>query len=433
MMRRQVCALCVAVLVTCASWSAIAGDKEEAKQLFDAGLKLTHLDDFAGASANFERSVALYPTQNSIFNLANCYKALQRYGDALAVIERLKRDFAGKLKPEIKEAVERQQQDIQSLVARLTLRTVPVDATIKIDGKDFGQGPTLGPLLLGPGEHEIEATRPGHRSERRSVKLVSGVERTEKFVLKVDAQPEPAQPACPYGQEITADTKGHCCFAGQVWNGKCVGVPTSCPDGHIAVPDQQRCELAACKEGMVRADDQLHCCWPGQGWSASRKQCVGVPTSCPEEYRPDSASQACVFDSFHVSADGLISADGLTVTDKKTGLVWQHDGSGTRTGCSGEDKLTCTWNEAMAYCAALTLGSLSDWRLPTKAELGSIVDRARKNPSINPIAFSTTPAEWFWTSSPHDGSSGFVWVVDFYDGDSNVNAVGNHDRVRCVR
>ncbi len=185
-MKRQLCALCVAVLVACASWSALAGGKEEAKQLFDAGLKLMHLDDFSGASANFERSVALYPTQNSLFNLANCYKALQRYGDALAVIERLKRDFSGKLKPEIKEAVEREQQDIQSLVARLTLRTAPADATIKIDGKDVGQGPTLGPLLLGPGEHEIEAARPGRRSERRTVKLVSGLDRTEKFDLEVE-------------------------------------------------------------------------------------------------------------------------------------------------------------------------------------------------------------------------------------------------------
>jgi hypothetical protein len=172
--------------MACASWTAVAGDREEAKQLFDAGLKLMHLDDFAGASANFERSVALYPTQNSLFNLANCYKAMQRYGDALAMIERLKRDFAGKLKPEIKEAVERQQQDIQSLVARLTLRTVPADATIKIDSKDVGQGPTLGPLLLGPGEHEIEAARPGHRSERRTVKLVSGKDRSEEFVLEVE-------------------------------------------------------------------------------------------------------------------------------------------------------------------------------------------------------------------------------------------------------
>ena len=186
-MRRQVCALCVAVLVTCAAWSAAAGDKEEAKQLFDAGLKLMHLDDFAGASADFERSVALYPTQNSLFNLANCYKALQRYGEAIAAIERLRREFSGKLKPEIKDAVERQQQEINSLVARLTLQTVPADATIRIDGKDMGTGPTLGPLLLGPGEHEIEAVRSGHRSQRRSVKLVSGAGRTEKFVLEAAA------------------------------------------------------------------------------------------------------------------------------------------------------------------------------------------------------------------------------------------------------
>jgi tetratricopeptide (TPR) repeat protein len=183
-MRRQACAFCVAVLVVCASLSAVAGDKEEAKQLFDAGLKLMHLDDFAGASANFERSVALYPTQNSLFNLANCYKALQRYGEAIAAIERLRREFSGKLKPEIKDAVERQQQEINSLVARLTLQTVPADATIRIDGKDMGTGPTLGLLLLGPGEHEIEAARSGYRSQRRSVKLVSGAGRTEKFVLE---------------------------------------------------------------------------------------------------------------------------------------------------------------------------------------------------------------------------------------------------------
>ena len=185
-MKRQVCALCVAVLLIGVSWPAVAGDKEEAKQLFDAGLKLMRLDDFAGASANFERSVALYPTQNSLFNLANCYKALQRYGDAIATVERLKRDFADKLKPEIKEAVERQRQEIESLVARLTLQTVPADATIRIDGKDVGAGPTLGPLLLGPGDHEIEAARPGHRSQRRTVKLVSGAGRIEKFALEVE-------------------------------------------------------------------------------------------------------------------------------------------------------------------------------------------------------------------------------------------------------
>ena len=70
--------LCVAIMVTCVSCLAAAGEKEQAKQLFDAGLKLMRMDDFVGATADFERSVALFPTQNSLFNLANCYKAVQR-------------------------------------------------------------------------------------------------------------------------------------------------------------------------------------------------------------------------------------------------------------------------------------------------------------------------------------------------------------------
>jgi hypothetical protein len=75
------------------------------------------MDDFGGATADFERSVGLYPTQNSLFNLANCYKAVRRYTDALDVLARLRRQFGDRLKPEVKEAADRQEQEIQSLVA----------------------------------------------------------------------------------------------------------------------------------------------------------------------------------------------------------------------------------------------------------------------------------------------------------------------------
>jgi hypothetical protein len=95
----------------------------------------------------------------------------------------LRRQFADKLKPEIKEAADRQEQEIQSLVARLTIRTAPADAKVKVDGRELGTGPTLGPLMLGPGDHEIEASRPGYHEVRRSVQLVSGAEVTEAFNL----------------------------------------------------------------------------------------------------------------------------------------------------------------------------------------------------------------------------------------------------------
>jgi len=113
-------------------------------------------------------------------------------------------------------------------------------------------------------------------------------------------------------------------------------------------------------------------------------------------------------------------------------LEWQRDGSGIRPECSGAGNLTCTWSEAQSYCAGLTLDGLG-WRLPTLAELQSIVDLAMPvpGPRINKTAFPNTPPTWFWTSSP--AADGATWYVFFYDGSSNNHFAGNSGRVRCVR
>jgi hypothetical protein len=177
----------LSALVAFCSSPAVAGEKEQAKRLFDSGVKLMQLEDFAAATADLERSVALYPTPNSLFNLANCYKGLQRYADALEVLARLRRDFGDTLRPEIKVAAERHEREIQALVARLTIKTAPEDASVNLDGRDLGAGPALGPLVLAPGDHKLEAMRAGHRSLQRSVRLVSGESRTEVMHLT----PEP--------------------------------------------------------------------------------------------------------------------------------------------------------------------------------------------------------------------------------------------------
>jgi hypothetical protein len=135
----------------------------------------------------------------------------------------------------------------------------------------------------------------------------------------------------------------------------------------------------------------------------------------------------------HGNSQYVVSDDQLTVTDTITGLVWQRDGSGTRTGCSGSSNLTCTWAEAKAYCAGLTLGGLSGWRLPAVMELRTIVDVTRTNPLVDPAAFPSTPSAYFWTSSPSAGPPGFAWYVSFHLGYSYDDVVGYLNRVRCVR
>ena len=134
-----------------------------------------------------------------------------------------------------------------------------------------------------------------------------------------------------------------------------------------------------------------------------------------------------------------VSADGLTVTDTITGLVWQRDGSGMRAGCNGSGGLICTWAQAKTYCASLTLGGLSGWRLPAVKELSTILDLTvvedptSVSPTIDLAAFPNTPSDYFWTSSPHAGSSGQAWVVYFNSGGSDYYDVAFKYRARCVR
>jgi len=116
------------------------------------------------------------------------------------------------------------------------------------------------------------------------------------------------------------------------------------------------------------------------------------------------------------------NGDG-TVTDNVTGLMWQQAVPAT----------TYTWAQAVAYCPTLTLAGHSDWRLPSRIELYSIVDAGQSNPSINGTYFPSTPPNWFWSSSPVAGSPSLAWGVYFYYGDTYYGDITNTTNVRCVR
>jgi tetratricopeptide (TPR) repeat protein len=100
-------------------------DKTGAKKHFDAGLSLLEAEDFAGAAAEFDASVKLFPTKNGLFNLANCLKALHQYDEALAQVARLKELFANNLDAELKAVVANLEAEIRAVVAELTIQVDP--------------------------------------------------------------------------------------------------------------------------------------------------------------------------------------------------------------------------------------------------------------------------------------------------------------------
>ena len=112
----------------------------------------------------------------------------------------------------------------------------------------------------------------------------------------------------------------------------------------------------------------------------------------------------------------------VIVTDNKTGLIWQ------KTIPSDSSSFV----NALIYCKDLEYAGYSDWRLPNRNELVSLVNYKKYNPASN---FPNMPSEKFWTSSAEGSYDGLY--VDFNDGQISTRALtgtrSNLLRVRCVR
>ncbi len=116
-----------------------------------------------------------------------------------------------------------------------------------------------------------------------------------------------------------------------------------------------------------------------------------------------------------------------TVSDIITGLRWQKN----------DDNTQRIWADAITYCDTLELGGYTDytdWRLPTKKELITIVDYGTTSrPVINQGFFPNTKILDYWSSTTYAGKPKTAWGVYFgsgmVDGDSKLK----EKYVRCVR
>ena len=116
----------------------------------------------------------------------------------------------------------------------------------------------------------------------------------------------------------------------------------------------------------------------------------------------------------------------VVVTDTKTGLIWQ------KTYETGKN-----WQAALDYCENLTYAGYSDWRLPNKNELASLVNYEKHNPASD---FPDMPSQYFWSSSTALDTTYRAWLVNFAyghvdstHGNAFTNSKTDDLNVRCVR
>lgn len=90
------------------------------------------------------------------------------------------------------------------------------------------------------------------------------------------------------------------------------------------------------------------------------------------------------------------------------------------------------WDKAKEYCENLTLAGFSDWKLPTRAELLSIVDYSKYEMAIDD-AFKFTAKGHYWTSTLGAMNNSDAANVGFGHGVSFMHKKSTANAVRCVR
>ncbi|AUR52607.1 DUF1566 domain-containing protein [Aquella oligotrophica] len=127
---------------------------------------------------------------------------------------------------------------------------------------------------------------------------------------------------------------------------------------------------------------------------------------------------------------------GDCVTDNLTGLMWPKNGIIGFEATEGGGPISqpnyantdptlnnLSWaNATIAISnmnsAFIKLCGYSDWRLPNKVELKSLVNYGNSNPANWLIVqgFSSVQADNYWSSSSYAPNTNFAWYVYFNDG-----------------
>ena len=130
-----------------------------------------------------------------------------------------------------------------------------------------------------------------------------------------------------------------------------------------------------------------------------------------------------LFSTNSLLAGEFVDQGNDMIIDGKTGLTWQK---------SETNKMR--WEIAKRFCLQSNLGGFSDWRLPSKLELLTLVERNKFNPSIDRSFFPKALPVNYWTSYTGASAVGSAaWLVNFGFGETLFFNKSNEFNVRCVR
>ena len=119
----------------------------------------------------------------------------------------------------------------------------------------------------------------------------------------------------------------------------------------------------------------------------------------------------------HSNLGGGIARDDRTLND-----YWQQQ----------DDNTPMTWEQALAYCSALSINSYDEFRLPSRNELETLVIPLAGGYWIDTVVFAGNNFTHYWTSTTDAGNSSAAWAVNFADGSIVSLDKTSNVLVRCT-
>jgi len=99
------------------------------------------------------------------------------------------------------------------------------------------------------------------------------------------------------------------------------------------------------------------------------------------------------------------------VHDLATNLTWSRD--------ANLFSYPMTWQEGLEAVASLNTdryGGRSDWRLPNRREMRSLISHGARKPALPDHPFDNVFLSWYWTSTSAARAPGYAWYVHMEGG-----------------
>ena len=134
----------------------------------------------------------------------------------------------------------------------------------------------------------------------------------------------------------------------------------------------------------------------------------------------------------------FICQGNSTVNDTQTGMLWQRYSLGVfgYQPCASTVQRYNWRNAVQAARAANTAGGMygyCDWRLPTLAEMQTLLQPQPAPPMIDSPVFPATASALYWTSTEQPGRLDAAWGLDFANGRDSLGCKKRQGGVRLVR